>query len=117
MYSDICFLPITDKAYYAAEICDVLGKPKERYVALSENIRDSVRKNYLGEDSFADNNLVLSARTDLGRNASLCYVKLVKSNGKSKEINKKIIYHFDCDYYTEEKYKNVSETVKRIKML
>ena len=76
-----------------------------------------IEENYFGVVDFTDNKLVLSARTDLGRNASLCYIRLVKCGGKSKEKKKNIIYHYDCDYYREENHKTLSEKVKRIEML
>ena len=77
-----------------------------------------IEENYFKTIDFTNNKFVLSARTDLGRNASLCYVKLVKKDKKvAEQTEKNIIYHYDCDYFAEENYNSVDELLSRIDLL
>ncbi len=76
-----------------------------------------IEENYFKTIDFSKNKFVLSARTDLGRNASLCYVRLVKREEKDVEKERNTIYHFDTDYFAEEEYKSVDEMISRIDLL
>lgn len=75
-------------------------------------------ESYYGVFDLTDEKFVLSKPCRSGINSALAWIRLVSADESEKtSANSCMAYHFDLDYFDEDRYNNIEESLGRIKMI
>jgi len=75
-------------------------------------------ESYYGVFDLTDEKFVLSKPCLLGINSALAWIRLVSADEVEKtNVNPCMAYHFDLDYFDEDRYNNIEESLGRIRMI
>lgn len=75
-------------------------------------------ESYYGVFDLTDEKFVLSKPCRSGINSALAWIRLVSADESEKtSANSCMAYHFDLDYFDEDRYNNIEEILGRIRMI